>query len=176
GSPPYMSPEQWVDALSVGPRSDLYSLAIMAYEALTGRQPFVGPTIAAIGEQHCNAEVPPVGDQFPAALDRVFRRALAKNPDDRPSSALAFARQLRAAAQAQSSPGLARPTRRDQQPTRPRAQRRAWIWAGGIAALSIAGLATYAAATRDGDERPPPVASASAVPPPIVPETAPAPI
>ena len=98
GSPPYMSPEQWIDALSVGPRSDLYSLAVMAYEALTGRQPFVGPTIAAIGEQHCNADVPPVGDAFPPALDRMFRRALAKNPEERPPSARAFASELRAAA------------------------------------------------------------------------------
>src|SRR5678815_4058707 len=72
--------------------------AVMAYEALTGRQPFIGPTIAAIGEQHCNSEVPPVGDQFPAALDHVFQRALAKNPDDRPVSAVAFARELRVAA------------------------------------------------------------------------------
>jgi serine/threonine protein kinase len=62
GSPPYMSPEQWCDPLSVGPRSDLYALGVMAYEALTGRQPFIGPTIAAIGEQHCNAEVPRVGE------------------------------------------------------------------------------------------------------------------
>jgi serine/threonine-protein kinase len=98
GSPPYMPPEQWCDPLSVGPRSDLYSLGIMAYEALTGRQPFTGPTIAAIGEQHCNADVPAVGPPLPAALDRVFGRALAKSPDDRPPSALAFARELRAAA------------------------------------------------------------------------------
>jgi serine/threonine-protein kinase len=98
GSPPYMSPEQWCDPLSVGPRSDLYSLAVMAYEALTGAQPFTGPTIPAIGEQHCNAEVPKVGDGFPAALDRVFQRALAKRASDRPANALAFARELRVAA------------------------------------------------------------------------------
>jgi serine/threonine-protein kinase len=98
GSPPYMSPEQWCDPLSVGPRSDLYSLGAMAYEALTGHQPFTGDTIAAIGEQHCNADIPLVGGAFPAALDRMFRRALAKNPDDRPASALAFARELRVAA------------------------------------------------------------------------------
>src|SRR5262249_35040904 len=156
-SPPYMSPEQWVDALSVGPRSDLYSLAIMAYEALTGRQPFVGPTIAAIGEQHCNADVPPVGDQFPAALDRVFRRALAKNPDDRPASGLAFARELRAAAQADSSPPLDRPTLRSEQLARPGARRRVWLAAGG-ATLAVAGLATYLIASRPGD---PPRAAAA---------------
>jgi serine/threonine-protein kinase len=98
GSPPYMSPEQWCDPLSVGPRSDLYALGVMAYEALTGRQPFIGPTIAAIGEQHCNAEVPSVGEPYPPALDRVFQRALAKLPEDRPASAIDFARELRVAA------------------------------------------------------------------------------
>ncbi|HEY0986055.1 MAG TPA: serine/threonine-protein kinase, partial [Kofleriaceae bacterium] len=128
GSPPYMSPEQWIDALSVGPRSDLYSLAVMAYEALTGRQPFVGPTIAAIGEQHCNADVPPVGDAFPPALDRMFRRALAKNPEERPPSARAFASELRAAALARAEtgrvPALTQPL------TSFRPSRRSWLWAG----------------------------------------------
>src|SRR4029079_13578675 len=41
GSPPYMSPEQWSNALTVGPGSDLYALGVVAYEALTGRRPFV---------------------------------------------------------------------------------------------------------------------------------------
>jgi len=98
GSPPYMSPEQWCDPLSVGPRSDLYSLGVMAYEALTGRQPFTGATIAAIGEQHCNAEVPAIGGRLPAALDRVFRRVLAKDLRERPANAIEFAAELRAAA------------------------------------------------------------------------------
>jgi serine/threonine-protein kinase len=95
GSPPYMSPEQWTDPLSVGPRSDLYSLAIMAYEALTGKQPFEAPSIAEIGYLHCSAPIPPIGDRFPAALDAVFQRALAKLSTDRPASAIDFARELR---------------------------------------------------------------------------------
>jgi serine/threonine protein kinase len=145
GSPPYMSPEQWVDALSVGPRSDLYSLAVMAYEALTGRQPFVGPTIAAIGEQHCNAEVPPVGEAFSPALDRMFRRALAKNPDERPPSARAFASELRTAALAPPEPpriALTQPL------TSLRPRRRTWLWGGGAAALAVGGLAIYAVIAR----------------------------
>ena len=149
GSPPYMSPEQWIDALSVGPRSDLYSLAVMAYEALTGRQPFVGPTIAAIGEQHCNADVPPVGDAFPPALDRMFRRALAKNPEDRPSSARAFASELRAAALA--PPETARTPAITQPLTSFRPRRRGWLWAAGAATLAVGGLATYAVVARAGD-------------------------
>jgi hypothetical protein len=161
GSPPYMSPEQWCDPLSVGPRSDLYALGVMAYEALTGRQPFIGPTIAAIGEQHCNAEVPRVGEPCSppadptagsgplpaggasglsaprlAALDRVFRRVLAKNPNDRPASALAFARELRAAAFAAegSDPGLPTAT---MAPIAPRRMRSIAI---GAAAAIVGGV------------------------------------
>src|SRR5262249_5531567 len=146
------SPEQWIDALTVGPRSDLYSLAIMAYEALTGRQPFVGPTIAAIGEQHCNAEVPPVGAQFSPALDRMFRRALAKNPDDRPPSALAFASELRAAALTRAEPD--RLTMRTTELGAPFRRRRTWLLAGGAAALALAGIATYVTVGANGERAP----------------------
>ena len=141
GSPPYMSPEQWCDPLSAGPRSDLYSLAVMAYEALTGEQPFTGATIAAIGEQHCNAAVPPLPDRLPAALNRVFQRALAKAAADRPASALAFASELRAAAfpsEAERS-GI-----RAAELGRPPAKRKIWPFAAGVAALAIAGVAVYA--------------------------------
>jgi serine/threonine-protein kinase len=140
GSPPYMSPEQWCDPLSVGPRSDLYSLGVMAYEALTGRQPFTGDTIAAIGEQHCNAEVPSVGPQFPAALDRVFQRALAKNPDDRPASAIAFARELRTAAFPHGS-GSQATIQTDA--IRPLGRPRWRPFALGAAVLAVAGIAAY---------------------------------
>ena len=143
GSPPYMSPEQWCDPLSVGPRSDLYSLAVMAYEALTGRQPFIGPTIAAIGEQHCNAEVPLVGDPFPAALDRVFQRALAKNPNDRPASAIDFARELRIAALPPADAGSSIPTAT----MAPLARTRLRPLAVGAAAAILGGVAAYVAAT-----------------------------
>jgi serine/threonine protein kinase len=147
GSPPYMSPEQWCNPLSVGPRSDLYSLAVMAYEALTGRQPFIGPTIAAIGEQHCNSEVPPVGDQYPEALDRMFRRALAKNPSDRPVSALAFASELRAAALSRGPTDATHPT----EPIVPLRRRRLWPLAAGAAAVFAGGIATYGVMTAGRD-------------------------
>src|SRR5512140_3188796 len=44
GSPPYISPEQWTNPQTVGPASDLYSLGVVAYEALTGHRPFNAPT------------------------------------------------------------------------------------------------------------------------------------
>jgi WD40 repeat protein/serine/threonine protein kinase len=97
GSPPYMSPEQWNNAVTVGPASDLYALAVVAYEALTGRRPFIAATVTEYAELHCNAAVPPLGAGLPAALDRLFERALAKRPEQRWSSALELAAALRSA-------------------------------------------------------------------------------
>ncbi|HMG52538.1 MAG TPA: serine/threonine-protein kinase, partial [Kofleriaceae bacterium] len=97
GSPPYMSPEQWNNAVTVGPASDLYALGVVAYEALTGRRPFIASTVTEYADLHCNATVPPLGDGLPPALDRLFERALAKRPEQRWSSALELAAALRAA-------------------------------------------------------------------------------
>jgi WD40 repeat protein/serine/threonine protein kinase len=97
GSPPYMSPEQWSNAGTVGPASDLYALGVVAYEALTGRRPFQGATLADYVELHCHGTVPPLGGSFPPALDRMFQRALAKRPEDRWGTALELAGALRAA-------------------------------------------------------------------------------
>jgi WD40 repeat protein/serine/threonine protein kinase len=97
GSPPYMSPEQWDNAQTVGPASDLYALAIMAYEALTGRRPFHATTLAEYDALHTHAPVPPLGGSFSPALDRVFQRALAKQPESRHRSATELAAELREA-------------------------------------------------------------------------------
>jgi serine/threonine-protein kinase len=187
GSPPYMSPEQWIDPLTAGPRSDLYSLAVMAYEALTGEQPFTGPTIAAIGEQHCNADVPPVGDRFPPALDRMFRRALAKSAADRPANALAFASELRAAAfpATEADRSGVRIAELGGSPAR----RRISLLAAGAAALVVGGVAVYTFMAEASEDRVPPrspaaiahTAEAAALPvsiaavAPAVPVVAPAP-
>src|SRR4051812_27612892 len=161
GSPPYMSPEQWCDPLSVGPRSDLYALGVMAYEALTGHQPFIGPTIAAIGEQHCNAEVPPVGEP---ALDRVFQRVLAKDPADRPASALDFARELRTAAVAPPEADASLATAA----MPPIGRRRTRSIAVGAAAAIIGCVAAYLAISLFATNRPP-LRPALADPPPAAP-------
>jgi WD40 repeat protein/serine/threonine protein kinase len=97
GSPPYMSPEQWNNAVTVGPASDLYALAVVAYEALTGRRPFNASSVSEYVDLHCNAAVPLLGDGFSPALDRVFQRALAKRPGDRWASALELSAAFRSA-------------------------------------------------------------------------------
>jgi serine/threonine-protein kinase len=97
GSPPYIPPEQWSNAVTVGPASDLYALAVVAFEALTGRRPFQAQTMADYAELHYHGKVPPLGASFPPALDRMFQRALAKRPEDRWGTALELAAALRAA-------------------------------------------------------------------------------
>jgi WD40 repeat protein/tRNA A-37 threonylcarbamoyl transferase component Bud32 len=98
GSPSYMAPEQWVDAGHVDARTDLYALGVLAYECLTGKPPFRGDTLSMIAVAHANEPVPPLGPPFPAALDPVFGKVLAKQADDRYADALAFAAAFRQAA------------------------------------------------------------------------------
>ena len=97
GSAPYMAPEQWKNARDAGPAADIYSLGVVAYEALTGRRPFFASTADDYCRQHLEAEVPPLGREFPPALDQALRRALAKDPAARQASVLDLASELRAA-------------------------------------------------------------------------------
>ncbi len=94
GTPAYMAPEQW-NGHPV-PASDQYALAVMAYELLTGRQPFHG-SFEQIMYQHFHTEsLPPsrLNPNLPSDVDAVFRIALAKQPEQRFASVSAFARAL----------------------------------------------------------------------------------
>jgi eukaryotic-like serine/threonine-protein kinase len=92
GTPTYMAPEQW-EGHPV-PATDQYALAVMAYELLTGRPPFMGNGYQHMWHQHVH--VPPyppgkINPGLPQELDAVFLRALEKNPERRYNSVLAFA-------------------------------------------------------------------------------------
>ena len=96
GTPRYMAPEQ-ASGEAVDPRSDLFSAGAIIFETLAGRPAFGGHTIAEI--LHATKyEQPPAltGSPAVAAVDRVIRRAMAKRPADRPSSADEMAEELRA--------------------------------------------------------------------------------
>jgi serine/threonine-protein kinase len=96
GSPTYMPPEQ-VAGLEVTSRADVYSLAVVAYEALTGQPPFQGKTITAVISRVMHDEPPPPrrwNADLPTRYDDVFARALAKDPAERFASASELANAL----------------------------------------------------------------------------------
>jgi putative two-component system response regulator len=100
GTPEYMSPEQAGDD-QVGPASDRYAMAVVAYEMLTGRVPFQGDTPAAVLISQVTRAMPStdeLGGELSAHIEEVLRRGLAKNPDDRYPSASTFVHALRPAA------------------------------------------------------------------------------
>jgi WD40 repeat protein/serine/threonine protein kinase len=97
GSPPYMAPEQSTNAMAAGPAADLYSLAVVAYEALTGHRPFEAASTDELRELHRSAPVPRLGAGFSSAFDQIFARALAKQPEDRFQSATEFFKALKVA-------------------------------------------------------------------------------
>ncbi len=96
GSPSYMAPEQ-IAGETVSPRTDLFALAVIAYEMLTGKRAFDGKNITTVINQVLNhqPELPcKLNEALPAHYDEVFSRALAKDPKDRYESAGAFAAAL----------------------------------------------------------------------------------
>ncbi|MEO8024953.1 MAG: ankyrin repeat domain-containing protein [Bryobacteraceae bacterium] len=99
GSPAYMSPEQ-VRAQQVDGRSDQFSLAIIAYQMLTGRMPFVAETAHALMYQIVSIDPFSTADPqvyIPPPVAAVLRRALAKDPNDRYPTCSAFLDDLTAA-------------------------------------------------------------------------------
>jgi serine/threonine protein kinase len=97
GTPAYMSPEQFIFQRSLDGRSDVYSLACVLFEMLTGAPPFTGPSIKALAACHLYERLPSLRARRPdasAALQAHVERALAKQPADRFRSAAAFGEAL----------------------------------------------------------------------------------
>jgi eukaryotic-like serine/threonine-protein kinase len=106
GTPQYMSPEQLMRATGVSKGADLWALAVVAYEALTGKLPFRGETLAGTLVAITRADLQPPSSSVPGLapdLDRFFKLALAADESRRPKSAAELARALEEAA-AGSSP------------------------------------------------------------------------
>lgn len=100
GTPEYMSPEQASDE-PISPASDRYSFAVVAYEMLTGRVPFQADTPAAVLISHLSKAMPPTQEltgELSAHVEEVLRRALAKRPEERYTSASSFVAALKPAA------------------------------------------------------------------------------
>ena len=110
GTPRYMSPEQ-ITGEPMDARSDLFATGAILFEALSGRAAFSGRSVVEIMHATLHEQPPALtGSPAVAAVDRVIRRAMAKRPEERPSSADAMADELRAVrvAYGDETPAMAR--------------------------------------------------------------------
>jgi serine/threonine-protein kinase len=99
GTPPYVAPEQ-IHAKGVGPASDQFALAVVAYGFLTGKRPWDAPTdLGVLGQILMEPPLPATSfvAGLPSAVDAVFARALAKEAVKRFPSVEAFADALESA-------------------------------------------------------------------------------
>jgi serine/threonine-protein kinase len=99
GTPPYMSPEQFTGK-PLDARSDIYSLAVILYEVLTGKLPFEARTPMEYIQFHVTKAPIPIdqrvaGKTFPQGLSDVLLKALEKKPEQRFESASDFADALK---------------------------------------------------------------------------------
>ncbi|MBN8617086.1 MAG: protein kinase [Deltaproteobacteria bacterium] len=109
GTPAYMAPESVTGAVvppGMHGRADVYSLAVMAYELLTGRLPYETDDAIEMMTAHVDGTPPTPSEiraDLPPAFDRVLLKAMAKDPTQRTASADAFRRELLSARQSVSA-------------------------------------------------------------------------
>jgi serine/threonine protein kinase len=154
GTPWFMAPEQalghskWIDE-----RADVYGLGAILYCALAGRPPFVGATALETIELVRTSPPDPIEGLSPA-LEDLLARVLAKNPDDRPQTALELASELDEALHARGS--------------LPRGLVRALLVVAGLCVVATGALVARVLEKRphprgEADASPSPVTSASAI-------------
>lgn len=115
GTAGYLSPEQ-VEGAPTGPRSDVYSAGIMAFELLTGTMPFRGDNPLSVAHQRLDRDVPPPSsmiDGVPKQFDEFIARATARDPEHRFPDAIAMGTQLEIIAEELGLPAFRVPAPRN---------------------------------------------------------------
>jgi len=112
GTPQYMSIEQALDPSSVDGRSDLWSLAVVAYEALVGKRAFNGTSATEILRNISlkPLPIPSESGPVPPQFDTWFARAAARAPEDRFQNAAEFVQELKGALLEREQVAFSRPT------------------------------------------------------------------
>ena len=112
GTPEYIAPEQAIDSRAAVPQSDIYSLGGIVYEMVTGHLPFEAETTIGLALKHISEDpIPPSRyvPNLPKTVEAVVLKALAKEPNDRFSTAKELIEALRKAWAGSPGPLTARP-------------------------------------------------------------------
>ncbi|VVJ18581.1 Uncharacterised protein [Amycolatopsis camponoti] len=177
GTLDYMAPERFTDA-PVDHRIDVYSLACVLHQCLTGSKPFPASTAASLIGAHLHQPPPrpsTLRPGLPAAFDAVIARGMAKNPAERFGGVTELADAARAALGGTSPiPAAAPPTRPatrvEPAVSPPRASKAPWVVAG-VALLALLGVVGWFAVLQPSTRAQPaatsapPTSSAPAAPP-----------
>ncbi|MGA8025790.1 MAG: serine/threonine-protein kinase [Bryobacteraceae bacterium] len=142
GTPSYMSPEQ-IEAKPIDGRSDQFSLAVLAYEMLTGVRPFEAdsiPTLAHLIAYGPRPSARAANQALPSGVDAVLQRGLSRSAEERFKSCAELVSALEAALHREPVIENA-PLSKDSQPV-PGIEKRgmSWLYRAGIAAAVLAGL------------------------------------
>ncbi|MFM6963561.1 MAG: protein kinase domain-containing protein [Micrococcales bacterium] len=155
GTVQYLAPEQATGKVPTF-ATDIYSLGVVAYEALSGKRPFTGESQMAIAMAQINETPPPLPVNIDERVRDLIMQCLAKKPAQRPASALVLAQRAEslmsyapkhsAATRLIVSPSVADTTVRIPTVKPPREKRQlVWPWIAVIALVAIAGISVVAA-------------------------------
>ncbi len=151
GSYFYMAPEQLdADVARIGPASDIYALGATLHHVCTGRVPFTATNANELRRRVFEEEVPPAPPGLPAGLERIWLRALEKQPQHRYRSAEEMADDLERVADGIAPRGRGTPIA-VLRGWRSLSRRRATLLAASILALAVAAFVFWTQA-RDRDE------------------------
>jgi eukaryotic-like serine/threonine-protein kinase len=142
GTLQYMAPEQ-VEGKEADARTDIFAFGVLVYEMATGNKAFAGKNSASVMAKILEAEPPPMASlqpMTPAALDRVVKKCLAKEPEDRWQSAKDLTDELKWIA-AESAPHAA-PAAAAVTPARTGCH---WVAVSAVACLVAAAVAALLA-------------------------------
>lgn len=140
GTPSYMAPEA-LKGLEVDARADIYSLGVLTFEMLSGALPFEGKTAFEVISAHLLNEWPRVDSlrpDVPVSMALAVERALAKDRDERFSTAGEFAAAFTTANRLGSEVGASLATAPQAAPAAPTAAKARSVWIGALAAVVIA--------------------------------------
>jgi tetratricopeptide (TPR) repeat protein len=162
GTAGYLAPEQALGQPAT-PASDLYALGVVGYELLTGGRPFERQSETAEAAAHIHEPVPPASERqvgLPRGVDRVFDRALAKDPGERYATGAEFVSALRSTLEGREAttrllPAAPPPVRRGP-PARGRPPWAFPLLLAALAAALVVGLVVAVLTSQDDNTTAPP--------------------